>query len=173
MRGSLLMEVFLSDARNPNTAFRATVHAATEAAVAQTADLMEAMVAAYALMAHADGEVAPAERRRIFAILREDLAMSVFSRDDIAGEIATHEANFRLDPEVAQLIAREKLGQVLGQPRAVRLVVRACRQLIPADGVAHPSEYRTLAEIKTLLGVPDEGAFRPARGEDGAGLTAR
>ena len=140
---------------------------AEEAALVRTTDLMEAMIAAYALMAHADGEVAPAERRRMFSILRENPAMSVFSRADIADEIAEHEANFRFDPEVAQQIAREKLAAVMGQGRSIRLVVAACRDLIAADGVAHPSEYRMLAEIKTLLDWT--GPIAPTRPGIGSG----
>lgn len=129
-------------------------------ALARTKATMDATVAAYALMAHADGEAAAAERRRLFAVLRENPAMSIFSRDDIAEEVAAHEANFRLDPELAQQMAREKLVPIIGQASAVRFVIAACRELIPADGVAHPAEYRALAEIKTVLGVEERAATR-------------
>jgi tellurite resistance protein len=152
----------MKEDRLPSHAYHFT--AATliqDAALARTTDLMEAMVAAYTLMAHADGEVAPAERRRIFSILRDNPAMSVFSRAEIAAEIAEHEANYRLDPEVGEQIAREKLAPVAAMPRESRLVVAACRDLIPADGVAHPSEYRMLEEIKALLGWT--GAATPQR----------
>ena len=116
---------------------------------------MEALVAAYALMAHADGEVAGAERRRLFSIVRETPALSAFSREQIAEEAAVHEANYRLDPEMAQQIAREKLQPIADQRRAARLVIAACRDIIQADGIAHPGEYRALAEIKLLLGFED------------------
>jgi tellurite resistance protein len=114
---------------------------------------MQALVAAYALMAHADGEVAGSERRRLFAIARETPALEDFPRADVADAVAEHEANFRLDPEVAQQIAWEKLTPVAGQRRAALLVIGACRELIPADGVGHPSEYRMLAEIRSRLSV--------------------
>lgn len=127
-----------------------------EAAFARSTHLMEAMVAAYALMAHADGEAAASERRRMLAILRENRALSVFSREELVSEMAEHEANYRYDPEVAQEIAREKLALVSGEPRSIRIVVEACRELIPADGVAHPGEYRTLATIKALLGASED-----------------
>lgn len=129
-----------------------------EAAFARSADLMEAMVAAYALMAHADGEAAASERRRMLAILRENRALSIFSREELVREMAEHEANYRYDPEVAQEIAREKLALVTGQPRAIGAVLEACRDLIPADGIAHPGEYRALAAIKALLGTTGDAA---------------
>ena len=135
---------------------------ATEAAVARASSLMEAMVAAYALMAHADGEVSGAERRRIFSILRDNPVMTVFSRAELAEEIAAHEANYRYDPELAQQIAREKLAPIAGDRRAAHKVVQACRELIPADGVAHPAEYRALAGIKVVLDFDDRPASAAA-----------
>lgn len=132
------------------------------AATIGTCDLMQATVAAYALMAHADGEAAAAERRRMLAILRENRAMSMFSREELVREMAEHEANYRYDPEVAQEIAREKLALAKGQPRAIVQIIAACRDLIAADGVAHPAEYRALAAIKALLGAGGELGASPA-----------
>lgn len=125
----------------------------TQAAAIRAADLLQALVAAYALLAHADGEAAAAERRRMLTILRENRALSIFSREDLVREMAEHEANYRYDPEVAQEIAREKLALANGQPRAALQILEACRDLISADGIAHPAEYRALASIKALLGV--------------------
>lgn len=128
---------------------------AAEASRSQMAGLMEAIVAACSLMAHADGEMAGAERRRILALLRENPAMSVFSQDELTEEMAAHEAGFRFDPELAQQLAREKLQPLAGNRRAGHRIVAACRALIPADGVAHPAEYRMLAEIKALIAYDD------------------
>lgn len=125
------------------------------ASLARSAALMEAMVAACSLIAHADGEIAPAERRRIITLLRANSSTAAFPRGAVAAEIAEHEANFRLDPEIAQQIARERLAAIGGQPGAADLVIAACREIIPADGIAHPAEYRALAAIKTLLGVEE------------------
>ena len=129
-------------------------------ALSGTTDLMEALVAACALVAHADGELAATERRRIFSILRDNPAMSVFSREDVAEEIAAHEANFSYDPELAQQIARERLIPFAGNRRAAARVLAACRELITADGIAHPAEYRTLRELRDLLGYEDMPAPR-------------
>lgn len=126
-----------------------------DAAAMENAMFMEAVVAAYALMAHADGEVASAERRRLFAMIRDTAAFEIFSRDDVADEAAVHEANYALDPELAQQIAWEKIDLIAGQRRATHVVIGACRELIAADGIGHPAEYRMLAEIKSRLGIDD------------------
>ena len=133
-----------------------------EIATIRTLDLMQAMVAAYALMAHADGEAAAAERRRMLTILRENRALSIFSREELVREMAEHEANYRYDPEVAQEIAQEKLALVSGQPRAILQILEACRSLIAADGITHPAEYRALATIKALLGAAEVDMSSPA-----------
>lgn len=123
-------------------------------AAAHEADiLLKALVAGYALMAHADGELASSERRRLFAIVRDTPAFEDFSPDDVAEDVAIHEANYRRDPEQAQRLAWNRLAPVAGQRRAAHALVAACRELIPADGVAHPAEYRTLAAIRSRLGI--------------------
>lgn len=114
---------------------------------------LKALVAGYALMAHADGEVTNAERRRLFAIVRDTPAFEGFSHHDVVDEVEAHEANYRNDPEEAQASAWHRLDPVAGQRRAAHVLVAACRELIAADGIAHPAEYRTLAAIKSRLGI--------------------
>ena len=60
----------------------------------RSSQFMEALVAAYALVAHADGEVAPAERRRLMSLVRSEPLLASFSRMDIAEELGVHEANY-------------------------------------------------------------------------------
>ena len=104
-------------------------------------------------MAHADGEPVSAERRRLFAIVRETPAFEDVSTDDLAEEVATHESNFRRDPDGAERVAWDRLHPIAGQRRAAHALLAACRELVPADGIAHPAEYRTLAAIRSRLGI--------------------
>jgi tellurite resistance protein len=114
--------------------------------------LINAIAASYALIVHSDGEPARIERQQLFTILRNHQALSGLSRSEIARETAVHEANFRLDAEVAQEIAREKLIAIADERAAVDLILALCRELIAADGVLHPAERRQFGEIKRLLG---------------------
>jgi tellurite resistance protein len=102
---------------------------------------------------HSDGEPAAVERQQLFTILRNNPALSRLSRLEIAHESAVHEANFRLDAEVAQEIAREKLSAIADESAAADLILGVCRELIAADGVLHPAERRQFGEIKVLLGL--------------------
>jgi tellurite resistance protein len=125
---------------------------------------MEALVAACAIMAHADGEVASAERRRLHMIARSEPRLAAFSYDELAEEFAMHEANFRLDPELARAMAMEKIEPVRARPRDAQAIVDAGRQIIPADGVIHPAELRALVKIRRALGIfADVTPNKPAR----------
>ena len=123
------------------------------AGLQNTSDFRDALLAAVAMLAYADGEMAGVERRRIMTLARENPVLADVPRSEIADELAVHEANYRLDPEVAQILAREKLVRIAGQRRLAQMIVNACRAVLPADGVAHPSEYRVLAEIRGLVGL--------------------
>lgn len=121
--------------------------------VYRSAAFMEALVAAYAIVAHADGEVAPKERRRLMSMARNEPLLAHFSHADIAGEFALHEANYELDNELAGVLAAEKLEAMRGHPREARTIIAAARAAILADDVLHPSEMRALHEIKQALGL--------------------
>lgn len=115
--------------------------------------LVDAVAAAYALIVHSDGEPAHVERQQLFTILRNNSALCRLPRPEIADATSEHEANFRLDAEVAQEIAREKLSAIAGEGAAADLILALCRELIAADGVLHPGERRQFGEIKGLLGL--------------------
>ena len=137
-----------SDLRRPLLPTRILLE---EMDVFRSSQFMESLVAAFAIIAHSDGEVAPAERRRLMALARNEPLLSVFSRNEIAEELAIHEANYELDNEVAGEIAIEKLELMREHPREARAIVEAARSAIAADGVTHPAEFRALAKVKLIL----------------------
>lgn len=127
---------------------------AARSGVARDAEaLLTALVAGYALMAHADGELASSERRRFLSLVRHTPAFDMFSQDDVAEQVSAHEAAYRDDPDQARHDAWDKLEAVAGQRRTAHTLVAACRELIAADGIAHPAEYRMLSAIKSRLGI--------------------
>ena len=141
-----------SDMRRPILPTRMLLE---EMDVFRSSQFMEAMVAAYAIVAHADGEVAPAERRRLMSLARHEPLLAAFSRSEIAEELAIHEANFELDNEVAGEMAVEKLEPMREHPREARAIVDAAKSAIPADGIAHPAEFRALAKVRLILRMQD------------------
>jgi tellurite resistance protein TerB len=116
-------------------------------------EFMEALVAACAIVSWADGEVSQAERRRVMTIARSHPRLSAFSHSELGEEFASHTATFRIDPEVAREMAREKLQPFGDGGQDAALILEAARQVIPADGVAHPAEYRALGKLRHRLGL--------------------
>ena len=139
-----------SEIRRPVLSERAAI---AEMDVYRSSAFMEALVAAYAIVAHADGEVAARERRRLMSMARNEPLLAHFSHEDIVEEFALHEANYTLDNEVATVLAVEKLEPLRDHPREARTVVAAARAAVSADGILHPSELSALSTVKRALGV--------------------
>ena len=102
---------------------------------------------------HGNHRCAGAERRRIYAAARNEPALAAYSHVDVVEEFSIHEAQFNMDPEIAIEIATEKLAAVRDKPSEVRAILNACRNILVADGIAHPAEYRSLTKIKAILGL--------------------
>ncbi len=134
--------------RRPSISARMLIH---EMEVYHESAFMEALVAAYVLVSHADGDISPRERRRLMIIARTEPRLAAFSHEEIASEFAMHEENYRSDNEVASEIATEKIALMCGKRRESIAIINACRLAIPADGIAHPSEFRALTKVKTIL----------------------
>ena len=105
--------------RSPRPAATAESIAA-DAAGFRTPEFRQALVAAVALVAHADGELAPVERSRLLSPREENSALAAFPRDAIIDDLALHEANDRLDPELAAEMAREALVAIAAGPGSAR-----------------------------------------------------
>ena len=121
---------------------------------------LDAFIAACAMIAHSDGELAAEERRRVLYFASTEPRLTGYSRYVVLDAFAEQAANYILDPELANEMAAEKIKPMAERRREAHAIVEACRQLIPADGIVHPAELRTLDKIKRMLGFePDDGAL--------------
>jgi tellurite resistance protein TerB len=114
-------------------------------------DLMEAMVAACAAVAFADGSLDIRERRRIFFLMQTTPSFAVFSHAEVAAEFERHAAAFELDPVEARREALVTIRSMEVTSREVKLILDACQQVLEADGVKRPEEFSTLAEVRAAL----------------------
>lgn len=122
----------------------------------RSAALLEATVAACALVAHADGEVAPAERRLLFELMRTDPLLSMFPRDVVRHAFTTHQRAFERDPEAAAEAALAQIAPLAERPRHARVALEACRAMTTADARVHPSEVAALQRVRAALGLAAE-----------------
>ena len=121
--------------------------------------LMEAMVAGCAIVAFADGEAVPAERRRVLAQLRSHILLSLFPHDRVAAEFDAHADAFDRAPAQARAAALRLVAPLAPHPRLARVVLRACLDVTVADGVVHPGEVKAVSMVRDALGLgPDPSA---------------
>jgi tellurite resistance protein TerB len=124
-----------------------------EAATAGREELMEAMIAGCALIAHADGSVVDSERQRVVRLMRRIPDFYGFPSEAVAHEFDLHERAFTDDPVVARQKALELLERLRPHSAEVRLLLAACMQVLESDGIHHPAEYTELQAVSKVLGV--------------------
>jgi len=126
-----------------------------EASRAGAEDFFQALVAAVAVIAHADGQLDLAERRKLVEAFLTSPAMAGFSVADLAEELAHHARAYGYAPELAERQALATLSiSALGT--ADRLSIRnACHQVITADGLVHPVELGALHRVERALGLEE------------------
>ena len=120
---------------------------------AMTEDVFQALVAAVAVIAHADGKLALAERRMLVEAFVNSPAIRGFSVGDLAQELAEHSRAYGYDPHGAELRALSSLATSTIS-REERISIRqACHQVITADGLVHPVELGALHRVERALGL--------------------
>lgn len=124
--------------------------------------LMEATIAACAIVAHADGSVAPAERIRMMELMRAHPLLALFPRDEVIHEFTRHTYNFVEDPTEAMHHAIRQVMQVAGRKRLARVVLDACLVITAADGRVDPREIEAVRLIREALDLPPDPNGAPA-----------
>jgi tellurite resistance protein len=114
-------------------------------------ELLDAMVAACAIIAYADGNADQQERRRLLGLMRRIRLLEGFSPDDLAGEFALHEQAFERDPESATQTALKTIAALRPKGDEIRALLKSCEEIMQADGVAHPLEQDALRSIMREL----------------------
>ena len=110
-------------------------------------DMMDALVAACAIVAYADGKVTDSERSKLLGLMRRVPLLEGFSRDDLADEFMRHERAFALDPALARERAFETIATFRANGAEARALLRSCDEIVRADGVAHPLEHAAMRSI--------------------------
>jgi tellurite resistance protein len=140
-------------ARRPVAALRASLDRLDIAAEADTAGqerFMEATIAAAMIVAHADGQADPVERRRIISLFRASPLLQGFSADDIIREIVAHAHAFELDHSSALASARAQIVTADLSDKQFNALIGVCASVLEADGLRHPSEEEAVAAISSM-----------------------
>lgn len=114
---------------------------------------LDALIAACALVAHADGWVTAEERRSASARLHRVDATAVFgvARCLVAFDVMI--GQFDQDPKAATERAEALILRLAGNPELARLVVEAACRVAIADGGLDSAERDAILDICRLLNV--------------------
>lgn len=115
-------------------------------------DFFQALVAAVAVIAHADGQLALAERRKLVEAFLASPAMEGFSVADLAEELAHHARAYSYAPDLAEKQALTTLGMSALGITERQTIRDACHQVITADGLVHPVELGALHRVESAFG---------------------
>ena len=110
-------------------------------------DMMDALVAACAIVAYADGKADDSERNKLLGLMRRVPLLEGFSRDDLADEFMRHERAFASDPTHARERAHETIATFRANANEARALLRSCEEIARADGVVHPLEHAAMRSI--------------------------
>src|SRR4051794_23785088 len=111
--------------------------------------LFEAVVTAGAVVALADGQVAPEERATVVDLVERSGWLSTYTAAEAADAFESQIRQLQLEPGVPEAVINSvrRVGDGLGS----RVVVCAAEQVAFADGHIRPSEERALGLIRSAL----------------------
>jgi len=114
---------------------------------------MDAVVAACALVAQADGWVTVEERQAMVRRMRTSPLVTVFDLDEIQSAFTVLNQRFDHDLENGEAHAEAAIAAMDNQPKFARLLVETACSITDADGGFDPAEWQAIVRICDLLGL--------------------
>ncbi len=125
---------------------------------------MDAVVAACAMVAQADGWVTPDERTRMVDRMRHSPTIAFFGTDDVFALFDALNLRFERDLDEGEATAELAVARLRGQPGPSRLLIETACSVAEADGGFDAEERDVILRICKLLGV-DPASFDLIPGE--------
>ena len=117
-------------------------------------EFMEAVVAACAMVAAADGHIAPEEKRKMIGFLQRADEMKHFDTAQVVAFFEKIAGNYEFDGEIGKAEALKVIGRVRSKPEQARMVVRVACVIGASDGNFDEDEKAAVRAICTDLGLP-------------------
>lgn len=130
---------------------RATM--AAEVSNYRNREFMEAVVAACALIANADGNVSPAEKQKMIAYVGSADELKNFKTDQVISFFQSILGKFEFDKEIGKAEALKVIGRIKDKHEQARMVVRVACVIGASDGEFDPAERQVVREICVDLGL--------------------
>ncbi|SFB13386.1 MULTISPECIES: TerD family protein [unclassified Bacillus (in: firmicutes)] len=116
-------------------------------------DVLDAVVAACALVGMADGRLDPAERQKMLEFVNQSEELRVFDTNKVIQQFNHFVQRIEYDFILGRAEAFRALGKVRSKPEIARLVARFCIAIGFADGHFDKNEQQMVSEICRELGL--------------------
>jgi tellurite resistance protein TerB len=145
--------------------FRSRVLAelAEELEIEVSEDLVEALAAATAMVAFADGVPSPEEREELLGVFEEEDRLTEIDLDDLFDAFDDYAERFAEDPKAAEEEALTAVAVFDDTPELGRLVVRAALAAASSDGTLGLGEEKAVRSLCDALGLEVDELKQPVR----------
>ena len=126
---------------------------ANELEIEVSDDLLEALAAATALVAFADGVSSPDEREELLSVFEDEDRLTEIDLDDLFDAFDDYAEQFTDDRNAAETEALGAVGVFDDAPDQARLLVRAALAIASTDGVLTPAEEQAVQKLCDTLGI--------------------
>lgn len=116
-------------------------------------DVLDAVVAACALVSMADGRLDSSERQKMTEFVHQSDELKVFDTNKVLQQFNMFVQKIERDPIIGRAEAFKALSRIRTKPEIARLVARYCIAIGYADGHFDPSEKQVVSEICMELGL--------------------
>jgi tellurite resistance protein TerB len=136
---------------------------ANELEIEVSEDLVEALAAATAMVAFADGVASPEEREELLAVFEEEDRLTDIDLDDLFDAFDDYAERFVEDRKLAESEALATVAVFDDSPDLGRLVVRAALAVASTDGALTAEEERAARQLCDALGIEPDDLKRPVK----------
>jgi tellurite resistance protein TerB len=116
-------------------------------------DLLEAIVAACAVVSVADGTIDASEKQKMAGYLGRSEELKVFNMSEVIERFNHYAGNMDFDVMVGKQEAMRVIAKFKSKPEIGRIIVGVCCAVGAADGDFDDLEKKSVREICEVLGV--------------------
>jgi tellurite resistance protein TerB len=125
----------------------------TEALKFKNKGFLQAAMAGSALLALADGEISPEEKRKMVKFIENYEPLSVFKTTDIIATFGEYVSQLEFDNDLGEAKAFEAIEKMKNNTQAARLIMRLVISIGAADGDFDDHEKAMARRIAVELGL--------------------
>lgn len=126
-------------------------------------DLLEALAAATAMIAFADGVSSAEEREELLAVFEEEDRLTDIDLDDLFDAFDDYAERFKENPGAAESEALAAVAVFDDSPELGRLIVRGALAVASIDGSLSPAEEKAVGRLCDVLGLEIKDVRKPVQ----------